>query len=118
MNATLTKRIDTQYEESDGHHETLNNTIHLKHSDLVHAVGALKKEFDSKITQLETALRSKVDSDRQDVQGKLFLYQCSTYNSMAGPVFCIALLMSFALHFFERYCTCAVIHMHVDVAWP
>ena len=70
MNATLTKQIDTQYEESDGHHETLNHTIHLKHSDLVQAVDALKKEFDSKITQLETALRSKVDSDRQDVQGK------------------------------------------------
>ena len=29
----------------------------------------LEKEFDSKITQLETALRSKIDSNRQDVQG-------------------------------------------------
>ena len=84
VNATLTKRIDTQYEENDGHHETLNNTIHLKHSDLVQAVDALKKEIGSKITQLETALRSKVDSDRQDVQGKLFLYQWSTYTILYG----------------------------------
>ena len=71
MNATLTERVDTIYEESDGQHETLNHTIHLKHSDLVQAVDALEKEFDSKITQLETALRSKIDSDRQDIQGKL-----------------------------------------------
>ena len=84
MNATLTKRVDTHYEESDSHHETLNHTIHLKHSDLVQAVNALKKEIGSKITQLETALRSKVDSNRQDVQGKLFLYQCSTYTILYG----------------------------------
>ena len=43
MNATLTERVDNHYEESDGHHETLNNTIHLKHSDLVQAVDARKR---------------------------------------------------------------------------
>ena len=47
MNATLPERVDNHYEESDGHHETLNHSFHLKYSDLVQAVDALEIEFDS-----------------------------------------------------------------------
>jgi len=56
LNMTLTQRVDNHYEEGDAHHEFLNNTIHVKHSDLVNAVKEIKEEFNTNLSELNATL--------------------------------------------------------------
>lgn len=68
---TLTQRLDTHFKESDAIHNTLNNTIHNKHSDLVQAAKETEEVFNSKLAQLQNKLESLSHAEDQVIKDTL-----------------------------------------------
>ena len=68
---TLTQRLDTHFKESDAIHNTLNNTIHNKHSEIVQAAKETEEVFNSKLAQLQTTLESLSHAEGQVIKDTL-----------------------------------------------